>query len=816
MPTSFRQAFRSLKRTPVFTAAAILTLVLGIGSVAATFAIVYGVLLAPLHYGQPDRLVSLRLGTAELRRIDQPPAVFFTYHRFARRIGDIGFYRTGNANIWVGDGTSDTPERVTATWVNASMIPLLRVKPLLGRSFAADEDRVRGPNVAVLSEYVWRTRFNADANVIGKTLNVNSVPREIIGVMPASFSFPAADTRLWLPARADANALTVGDFAYSGVARLAPGATPEDAQRELTSLLPRVAESYPRLESGTPTSAWLEQVRPAPVVVSLRDEMTNGIAHTLWMVAAAAGLVLLVAWANVSNLMLIRADGRQLELAVREALGASRWRIVTHFLGESLVVTTTAAAIGLLAAWLAVNALVAFGPADVPRLAELGIGPTTVAFVLIVAIAGAIICGAVPAFRIRRATLSVNLRDGGRGDTAGKTRQRLRATIAALQIAVALVVSTGSALLLRTFYRLYQERPGFDATNVMTIWTQLPFAHYGDSSSVKFYARLDDAVGKLPMVTARGLTTRLPLGSGETRQQSLNIVGDGRTFSLPTYVVDDGYFATMKIPLVAGNTFHPLGEQRDGDVIISQRAAVVLWKDPTGKAALGKRLAWAPSGPTYTVVGVVGDVRDHDLATTPSATLYVPQAVPLDATEPQARRTMALVVRTNGSPTATVAAVRQIVRDLDPTVPIFNVAAMTDVVRASTARLSLTLSLMSAAAIITLLLGTIGLYGVMTYMVALRTREFGVRVALGADPEDLARSVAMRGLALVACGVAGGFVLYAIAAPFLRAFLYGVTPTDPLTLIGATLALAATASVASWIPARRAARVDPAIALRAE
>jgi predicted permease len=816
MPMSLRHALRSLSRTPVFTVAALLTLVLGIGSVAAMFAIVYGVLLAPLAYGHPDRLISVNLQTPEVRRIQQSPAVYFTYKRFARRLDDIGFYRTGNANIWT-DGDGDAPERVTATWVTASTIQMLQVKPLLGRSFANDEDRPNSPTVAIISESVWRTRFNATRDVIGKTLYVNAVAREIVGVMPERFSFPAADTRLWLPARMDPNSPAVGDFSYSAVARLAPDATPRDAQRELTQILPNVAESFPRLESGTATADWLDQTHAEPAVVPLRDEVTSGIARTLWMLAAAAGLVLLVAWANVANLMLIRADGRQLELAVREALGASRLRIVTHFLGESLVLAASAAALALFAAWGAVRALVAFGPTDVPRLGELGIGLTTVEFIVTVAIAGAIGCAAIPAIRIRRGSLSINLRDGGRGETSGRRRQRVRATIAALQIAVALVISAGSALLLRTFHRLHEERPGFDATNVLTMWTQLPFARYGDSAAVAFYARLAESVGKIPGVRAAGLTMRLPLGAGETREQSFRVDGEGRTLSLPTNVIDDGYFTTMKIPVLAGRVFQRRGLQHDGDVIISRRAAATIWNDATGRAAVGRRLALSPSGPTYTIVGVVGDLRDHDLATAPSAMVYVPQVVPVDTrVEPSARRTMALVVRTAGPPTSVVPAVRRIVRELDPTVPIFNVETMSDVVRASTARLSLALTLMTAAAAITLVLGTIGLYGVMAYMVALRTREFGVRVALGADPRHIARAVAMRGLTLVASGVAAGFVLYAIAAPFLRVFLYGVTPSDPVTLGAVTLALVGTASLASWFPARRAARVDPAEALRAE
>ncbi|HXT14177.1 MAG TPA: ADOP family duplicated permease [Gemmatimonadaceae bacterium] len=818
LPSWLKHALRSLKRTPVFTTTATLTLVLGLGSVAAMFAIVYGVLLAPLPFGHSDRLVSVGMDarSPELRRIQQPAGAYFAFKRFSRRLQDIGFYRTGNANIWTR-GSDDQAERVTATWVTTSTLSMLQVPPLLGRaSFTVDEDRGHGPDAAIISESVWRQRFHADRDVIGKILYANSVARIIVGVMPERFRFPDAATRVWLPSKLDRAGASLGDFSYSAVGRLVDGATTAVAQRDLATVLPRVVELFPLLESGTPTITWLDQTGVTPVVTPLRDEMTSGIARTLWILAAAAGLVLLVACANVTNLMLIRADGRQLELAVREALGASRLRILTHFLGEAVVLCAAAGAIAVAAAWVAVSALVSFGPADVPRLAELHVGSVTTVFVVVVAIASACLCSIVPAFRIRRANLSISLRDGGRSDTASKARQRLRMGIAATQIAVALVVLAGSALLLRTFRRLYDERPGFDTRNVITVWMQLPFARYSDSGAVRFHARLTAAVRDLPNVRAAGLTERLPLGDGETHQQSFRMEEEGRQSSLSTNAIDDGYFAAMNIPLLAGRSFQTLSVQRDGEAVISRRAAETLWHDPTGRAAVGRRIVSVPAGPSYTIIGVAGDVRDRDLGAQPSATLYVPQVVPLDSVEPRARRMMALVVKTSGSPTAVLPSIRKIVRDLDPTVPIFNVELMTDVVRASMARLSFALTLMSAAAIITLLLGAIGLYGVMAYMVALRTREFGVRIALGADPRQLAQTVAMRGLALVVIGAGAGLVLFAVVAPLLRSLLYGVSPTDPLTLGGAVLALVVTASIAAWLPARRAARVDPAEALRAD
>lgn len=810
-----QHALRSLKRTPAFTIAVVLTLAVGIASVGSMFTVVWSVLLAPLPYGEPDRLVSVRLQSPESGWIGQPPALHVTYAQHAETLDDVGFYRTGSTNVWI-EGQDTGADSVVATWVTSSLLPLLRVPPLLGRSFSVDEELRGGPDAVVLSESEWRSRFNAAPDVLGKTLMVNSVRREIVGVMPARFSFPTAETRLWLPAKRVDNA-TVADFIYTGVARLAPEATAEQAQRELVAMLPRMAESFPRLQSGSSTATWIADVQPTPVVVPLRDDITRGIAQTLWVLAASAGLVLLVAWGNVANLLLIRADARQPELAVRAALGAGRLRNATHFLAEALLLGMAAGSVALVLVMGAVRVLVAFGPADVPRLAELGVGLPTVAFIASITTMGMVLSAAVPAGRFWRTGLSHNLREGGRGASAGAARIRLRAAVTMLQIAVALVVTIGSALLLRTAHGLYRVDPGFDTAQVTTLRTQLPFARYNESAAVAFYAGLTERVRQLPFVQSAGLTMKVPLGSGDTLEQTFQVGDDGRTHTLPVTVIDDGYFSAMSIPLLAGHGFRRIDLERGTDIIISQHASVTLFGDPVGATVLGQRLRLAPSGLDYTVIGVVGDVRDQSLGTRPAAMVYRPLVVPSDSiAEPATRRNMALVVRSSGSMDTTVPAIRGIVHALDPTVPVYNVETMSDVVRASTARLSLVLALMTAAAAITLMLGTLGLYGVMAYMVALRKREFGVRVALGADPGRIARLVAKRGLLMTAIGVLAGFALYALVAPFLRAFLFGVSVTDTMTLAGATALLLTAAGLASWLPARHAARVDPAQALRAE
>jgi predicted permease len=819
-----RHAWRALRRTPVFTITASLTLVIGIGAAVAIFAVVNGVLLKPLPYGNPDRLVAAwhDLPPLSLNKANQTASTWMTYKRLARTIEGIGIYQEGAVNVADPGGTSE-PQRLAAGFISEDVLRVLRVTPLLGRNFTEEEDRRNGPEVVIISEGLWRTRFAGDPAVIGRTMDVGGLTRQIVGVMPQSFRFPHADTKLWVPLRVTAEVFT-GGFNYTAVARLKPGVEVADAQRDFAAVLPRIVELYPTFVPGVTTQMLMDQAKPVPVLIPLRDDVIGSFARTLWIVAGAAALVLLVACANVTNLILVRADGRQRELAVREALGAGRARVMTHFLAESAVLTGIAGLLGLGVAWVTVRALVSASPITIPRLADVSVDLNTVLFALLVSALVAVVCSIVPALRIGRVHLSNALREGGRGGTAGRAQQRVRGVLVAAQIAIALVVLAGSGLLYRSYQGLHEVKPGFDPRNVATLWVSLPRARYvGDSASARFYAQLDERVGQLPGVEAAGLASRLPLSVDGLSQNPLYPEDDPATWAnkippLQLYNTTDGdFFRAMGIPLIAGRTFDRLDRQRGNEAVISQATAVMFWKDSTGRAALGKRFRQLPgSGPLYTVVGVVGSTRDSSLAAPPVGMVYFPQVVDQDTTFSQTARTLAVVVRSPNDPAAMVRAVQRVVRELDPALPTFDIRSMATIFDASMSQLSFTMLILGAAAFTTLLLGAIGLYGVMAYAVTLRTRELGVRIALGAQPSAVAAMMTRQGIALTAAGIVSGLALFALVARFLQSFLFGVAPGDPVTLAAASLLLVLIAAAASWVPARRASRVDPVEALRAE
>ena len=816
-------ATRALLRAPLFSGAVILTLTIGIGSAAAIFAVVNAVLLRPLPYENPDRLVGIwnDMAPISLKHAQQTSGMYLTIKQFARTIEGIAIYQDGSLSVGDPGGRAE-PARVNVLWMSASAIPLLGVHPIMGRPFSEAEDAPKAADVAVISERLWHARFAGESNPVGKKLVIGGTLTEIIGVMPERFRFPNARVDIWLPIKLDPTQQFAGGFNYNAFARMKPGVTVEAAQRDVATVLPRVVDVTPFLAPGVTMQMVLDQAKPVPRVIPMRDDIIGDAARTLWMVAATALLVLLVTCANVANLLLVRADARHRELSVRAALGAGRGRVLSHFLTEAGVLAGASALLGLGAAVVATRLLVRAGPSDIPRLAEVGVDGAVVVFTIGVAILVALACSAFPAVRFLRGDPLSGLRDGGRGGTAGGKRQRTRSTLVVAQVAFALVVLAGSGLLLRSFQRLHAVRPGFDADGVATLWLALPSLRYPkDGNVVRFYTELTNRVGQLPGIRGVGLTSRLPLEGEGMNQNPIFVEGDAtytkRIPPLELYATTDGgYFHAMGIPLIAGRTFDPIERQHPEEAIISLETAKTFFHDSTGRAALNRRFQGLPNGPWHTVIGVVGSMRDTSLAGAPVRAVYYPETVNGDTTTGQMKNMLAVVARTNGDVATTTRAIQRIIHDMDPTLPTFGVRSMRQTVESSMALLSFTMIVLGVAAAVTLVLGMIGLYGVIAYVVALRTRELGVRIALGAQPMAVARMVTTQGLALCGAGIAVGLVLVIAGGRLVRNLLFEVAPTDPLTL-GATILLLGTfALLASWIPARRAARVNPAEALRTD
>ena len=816
-----RVVARSLRRSPTFTATVLLTLATGIGASAAIFTLVNDVVIRPLPYGRPSELVSVSTDMPALgfRNAGITPGMFYTYQRLARSFDGITVYRktSTNANDPAGVGE---PERFPIGYVSGNFMALFRVPAEVGRVLSDADDQPSAPKVMVISDALWHSRFGGDARVIGKHLIAGGADREIVGVMPSSFRVPEDKTQAWLPLQLDPSASWLGGFNSEAYARLRPGVSVAAATRDLMATLPRAKELFPLIAPGVTATLLFEQAKPVPTVTPLRDTIVGGVASTLWLVAAAAGLVLLVMCANVANLMLVRVEGRRQELAIRVAIGASRWRVISYFLIECLLLAGVAAALGLAAATAGVRLLVSASPIGIPRLTEVRVDWATVLFVGLASIVVAAACAIPSAVRAIRGGLAA-LRESGRGATAGRSRIGARSALVGFQMALALVALMASALLLRSVARLHAVRPGFDATGVATLWVTAPVVRYPKDTAVdRFHSALLARVRGLPGVTDAGFSTSLPLGSGHN-SDPLYVEGSrdlSKTIPpLQFYAAADaGFFRALKIPLVAGRTFGALETQRWNEAVVSRETAKRMFGDSTGTTVVGKRFQILPNGPFYTVIGVIGSVRDTSLTMPPAMSVYVAPVASGDSVEGQNTRTAALVARTTGDVEATTRAMRRIVHDVDPTLPTFDTKPMGDLVSASTARQTFLLVVLTIAAGVTLLLGVVGLYGAIAFVVSLRRRELGLRIALGATPGAVAMMVARRGLTLSIVGIGFGGALAIVATRFLRTFLFEVAPFDPLAFAASAGVLAACAIAASWVPARRAARVDPAMALRAE
>jgi putative ABC transport system permease protein len=788
-----RQALSALRRNPAFTAIAALTLALGIGANSAIVSVVHAVLLRPLPYHEPEKLVTIDYLLA---------GEYFVLRERVPSLRDMALYHAG-----VGFNVSDTSgaERLTGTHVSANLFSTLGVAPALGRTFRADEE-LPGARAVVISHALWRQRFGADPNVIGREILIDSLPREIIGVMPATFAFPSFDTQLWMPFafdRAAAGALWGGGQRGYAVARLVPGATAARAQSELRA-------RGPDLRKANTLWVFPDTWGDRREVVSLQDEMVGDVRTRLLVMLGAVGFVLLLACANVANLLLARASARQREIAIRYALGASRGRIIRQLLTESAVLGLVGGGAGFLLAYWGVPLLVGSLPADMPRVEEISVDRWMLAFTLGVSILTGVAFGLVPAIQASGCTVQTSLKAEERGATSPLGRASSLLVIGEVAVAVLLVIVAG--LLIRSFTSLLRVDPGFRTERIVTAIVTPPAIRYPtDASARVFYDSLLARVAALPGVQSVEAVSNLPLAS---RNRSFAFEAEGTPYvpaqgspMTGSRNVTPGYFRVMQIPLLKGR---PLTDaDRDKTLAVALVNETFARRYFAGVDPIGRRFKAVWKKDWITVVGVVGDVKHIGLAAAAE-----PEVYRAFAQEPL--RDMTLVIRTVGDPAPLAASLRAAVADVDATVPISSVRTADQVLARSVAAWRFTTFLHGAFALVALTLAAIGIYGVLSYAVSRRSREIGVRMALGARRADVLRMVLGRALLLTATGTITGILAAFAATRLLKTLLFEVSPTDLVTFTVVPLLLAAVACLAAYIPASRATRVDPTIALRLE
>jgi predicted permease len=824
-----RLVARRLRRAPAFSLAAVLTLALGIGATTAVFSLVKGVLLQPLPYDEADRLVDLShtLAISGITRVEQSDATYLHYRRANRVFSGVGVYRATSVNLGAlaGAGGAGVPQRVTVARVSAGTFGLLRVAPWRGRVFTENEDLLGATPVVLIGQRLWERDYGADPLIVGRRVEVDGVAREIVGVMPERFRFPDATVDLWLPIGIDPANTASAAFDYRGIARLRDGVSLAAATADLQRLLPEVPVAFP----GRLTAEGIRVTQMRAAVRPLRDVVVGDVGRVLWVILGAVAFVLLVACANVANLFLVRAEERQHELAVRRALGAGNTAVVMEFLSEAVVLAAVGGVLGLALAGSGVGLLRSLEAGiDVPRLDEVGIDAMVLAAAAGTTLLSALLVSVLPALRSASLTVSSLLSDAGRSATTGRRRHRARQALVVAQVALALTLLAGAGLMARSFARLRSVEPGFDAAGVHTFRAALPAAVYPSSQDLaQFIVRALDELAALPGIGAAGVTTKLPLDV-EARRDTAIFVEDRplQPGMMPNIhqvsYVSPGYFRALNIPLLDGRVFDPPDPDRARrEVIVSRALAARYWSG--GHGAVGRRVRLTPLGAWYTVIGVAGDVRGTALEQQPDETIYLPLVTtPRDlerdtvARATWTPRELAFVVRGRGSVTATSASAESVMRRVAPDIPLYRPRALGDVVAGAAARTAFTLLLLGLASAVALSLGAVGIYGVISYVVSMRAREIALRLALGAQPAEVRRMVSRQALGVAAIGIAVGLVGATAVTRLLAALLFGVSPTDPPTLLGAAALLVVVALVASWLPARRAAGVDPAQALRAD
>jgi predicted permease len=804
-----RLALRVLAKDRGFAAITVLTLAVALGANTAIFSVVDGVLLRPLPYPEPDRIVTVAAGTlpgpgrtGDITFSDRGYWHFFDNNRAFETFGG---YVGGPGGIqWplVGHGP---PIQVNASAVTATAFEVMGTQPLMGRLPTREEDVPGGPAVVVLSHGLWTAYFGADPSILGRTVDLTGQSSEVIGVMPAGFDFPSPEIDVWVTRRLDPESENFGGHSISGIARLAPGATVESAVEDAERLIARFDEA-----GYGPT--WFQGVFSGEAFVRTISEVIVGeIRQPLLILLGAMGFVLLIACSNVANLFLVRAEARTRESAVRMALGSGRARLVRYVLTESVLLALVGGAVGLLLAWVGTRALVAVAPASIPRLDEIGIGATTLTYAAGISLLAGILFGVFPALRSGSDKMLGALRDGGRGTTIGRERHIARSVMVVAQVALALIVLVGSGLMVRSFQALRSVDPGFRAEGLLTLrLSPSPAKYQGPEALVQFYDDLLSRLEETPGVASAGGVTVLPLqGIGTRLTTQIDEFPVPEDEFPPSFLIrraTPGYFETMGIRVMEGRTFTSDDHNaRLGTLIISESIRDRYWHDVS---ALDKRMQTA--GAPARSVGVVGDVHALGLELPGEPTIYKPM---LDSVGGGVGP-LSMVVRAETDPLAIVPAIRSLIEEMDPDLPISEIRPMEDLVADSMSRTTFTMTLLVLAALVALLLGSIGVYGVIAYVSSQRTAEIGVRMALGSDAGRVRGMILMQGMRIALAGVALGLLGAFTMGRLLTSLLYGVSPVDPLTLVLGSATFLGVAAFAAYVPAHRAARTPPAVALQ--
>jgi predicted permease len=827
-----RYSFRSLKRRPTFTLAAVLTLALGIGANTAVFSVVNAVLLKPLSYPQSNELVSLQHVAPgnNSGALGMSADLYFTYRDENRTFEHLGVFNDGGVTVTgVGD-----PEQARVRVVSDGVLQALGVHPMLGRWFS-DVDHVpqaAGPvfqlgATVILTHAYWQRKFGGDPGVIGRSMSIDSRPTEIVAVMPAGFRFlnMMPEAELILPRQVDRSRVTLAGFgAFQGIGRLKPGVTLADAQADAARMLPLWLDAWPPAPGGAQRGA-VANWRVAPTFVALKDTIVGNIASTLWVLMGTIGAVFAIACANVANLMLVRADARRQEFAVRSALGAGRARIARELLVESLGVGALGGAAGLAFAYVGLRLLVAFGPVDLPRLQEISIDPSVLAFVVVASLVSSVLLGAIPAFK--HAAQSAAPLSAARGATASRERHRARNALVVAQVALALVLIVCSGLMLRTFSALRDVDPGVSRPEAVQIAriniTQAISADPERQTQIQ--REILDRIAAIPGVEAASFAFGAPMEATRTPAGPLYVEGQryeaGETAPTRRHqYVAPGYFATVGTQMVAGRDITWPDIDAGGKVaVISEGLAREVWGEP--EAALGKRIRETrPDAPGAwrDVIGVVRDVHEDGLSADAPRLVYWPVLREGWFGQPKTGMpAIAYVVRSERAGTASLAAeINQAVWAVNRDLPVFLVRTVQELYVGFLAQTSFTLVMLAIAAAMALGLGVVGIYGVMAYVVSQRTREIGIRLALGAQPTALKRMFVADALTRVAIGVVVGLVAAFALTRLMSSLLFGIGPLDAPTYLAALGVLLAAAAFASYVPARRAASIDPVETLKAE